>query len=64
MENITLSKQHIQKHNDKELPGNSKSLGWFWGPMRTMLQGKPQATIAEMFGEAPVYQCGHPNRGK
>jgi hypothetical protein len=29
-----------------------------------MLQGKPQATIAEAFGEGRVYQCGHPNCGK
>jgi hypothetical protein len=46
--------KHIRTHNDTGLPIDIKSLGWFWGSMRTMLQGTSQATIAEAFGKGRV----------
>jgi hypothetical protein len=39
---------------------NIEALGWFWGTIRTIVQHKQRATIAEVLGKRKVYQCSVP----
>jgi hypothetical protein len=42
----------------KEMVGDIKKLGWFWGGLRSKLRKNPDITIAEAIGEGNVFKCG------
>jgi uncharacterized C2H2 Zn-finger protein len=46
------------------LQQNIEALGWFWGTIRTIVEEKKKATIAEVLGEGEIYRCTVPRCGE
>jgi hypothetical protein len=48
----------------KEMGGNMRALGWFWGSIRIMTQKNQRITIRKAIGECPVYSYIAPEYDK
>jgi hypothetical protein len=47
---------HVRTEH-KEMKKDMKTLGWFWGTLRTMMKSHSRMTIAETLGQGQFWEC-------